>query len=125
MSSSFPEFYLDEIILRHGSQDLYFMIIHNSVTLTAAKPGSHSIIYLDSITYWFYLYMISLTFSGTFSRKIPKRYSVTFRNSGTTFRKFPVYGENRSGNRSGIPEFQISGTFSIMEIKKFPDHFRT
>ena len=87
MSSSFPQLSVDEIILRHGSQDLYFMIIHNSVTLTAAKPGSHSIIYLDSITYWFYLYMISLTFSGTFSRKIPKRYSVS-----------SVIPKQRSGN---------------------------
>ena len=44
MSSSFPEFYLDEIILRHGSQDLYFMIIHSSITLTTPKRGAHSFI---------------------------------------------------------------------------------
>ena len=37
MSSSFPQFSADEIILRYGSQDLYFMIIHNSITFTIAK----------------------------------------------------------------------------------------
>ena len=44
MLSSFPQFSVDEIILRHSSQDLYFIIIHNSITLTTAKPGAHSII---------------------------------------------------------------------------------
>ena len=44
MSSSFPHFSVDEIILRHGSQDLYFMITHSGITLTTAKPGAHSII---------------------------------------------------------------------------------
>jgi len=44
MSSSFPQFSLDEIILRHGSQDLYFMIIYSSITLTTAKPCANSII---------------------------------------------------------------------------------
>ena len=46
MSSSFPQFSVDEIILRHGSQDLYyFMIIHSySITLNTATPGAHSII---------------------------------------------------------------------------------
>ena len=44
MLSSFPQFSVDEIILRHGSQDLYFMIIHSSITLTTPKPGAHSII---------------------------------------------------------------------------------
>ena len=44
MLSSFPQFSVDEIILRHGSQDLNFMIIHSSITLTTAKPGAHSII---------------------------------------------------------------------------------
>ena len=44
MSSSFPQFSVDEIILRLDSQDLYFMIIHRSITLTTAKPGAHSII---------------------------------------------------------------------------------
>jgi len=44
MSFSFPQFSVDEIILRHGSQYLYFMIIHSSFTLTTAKPGAHSII---------------------------------------------------------------------------------
>ena len=28
----------------NGSQDLYFMIIHSSITLTTAKSGAHSII---------------------------------------------------------------------------------
>ena len=36
MSSFFPQFSVDEIILRHGSQDLNFLIIHNSITLTIA-----------------------------------------------------------------------------------------
>jgi len=45
MSSSFPQFSVDKIILRHGSQDLYyFMIIHSSITLNTATPGAHSII---------------------------------------------------------------------------------
>jgi len=44
MSSSFPKFSVDEIFLRHGSQDLYFIIIHSRFTLTTAKPGAHSII---------------------------------------------------------------------------------
>ena len=44
MLSSFPQFSVDESILMHGSQDLYFMIIHRSITLTTAKPGAHSII---------------------------------------------------------------------------------
>ena len=44
MSSSFPQFSVDEIILRHDSQDLYFLIVHSSITLTTAKPGAHSII---------------------------------------------------------------------------------
>jgi len=45
MSSSIPQFSVDEIILGHGNQDLYyFMIIHSSITLNTAKPGVHSII---------------------------------------------------------------------------------
>ena len=44
MSSSFPQFSVDEIILRHGSQDLFFMIIHSSITLNTTTPGAHSII---------------------------------------------------------------------------------
>jgi len=40
MSSSFPQFSVDEIILRPGSQDLYFMIIQSSITLTTATPGA-------------------------------------------------------------------------------------
>jgi len=43
MSSSFPQFSVDQIILRHGSQYLLF-IFHSSLSLTAAKPGTHSII---------------------------------------------------------------------------------
>ena len=76
MSFFFPQFSVDEIILRHGSQDLYFMIIHSSITLTTAKPGAHSIIYLDNITYWFYLlHDIFNVFRNLFSE-----------NSGTIFR---------------------------------------
>ena len=44
MSFSFPQFSEDEIILRHGSQDLYFIIIYSSITLNIATPGAHSII---------------------------------------------------------------------------------
>jgi len=44
MSSSFPHFSVDEIILRHGSQDLYFMITHSGITLITAKLGAHSVI---------------------------------------------------------------------------------
>ena len=46
MSSSFPQFSVDKIILRHGSQDLYyFVIIHSySIILNTATPGAHSII---------------------------------------------------------------------------------
>ena len=45
MSSSFPQFSVDEIILRHGSQELYyFMIIHGSITLNTATQGAHSLI---------------------------------------------------------------------------------
>ena len=44
MSSSFPQISVVDIILRHDSQDLYFMIIHGSTTLNTAKLGSHFII---------------------------------------------------------------------------------
>jgi len=44
MSSSFPQFSVDEIILGHGTQDLYFMIIHSSITLTTAKQDKNFII---------------------------------------------------------------------------------
>ena len=45
MSSASPQFSVEEIILRRGSQDLcYFMIIHSSLTLNTATPGAHSII---------------------------------------------------------------------------------
>ena len=44
MSSSFPQFSVDEIILRHDSQDLYYlMIIHSSITLNTATPGELNI----------------------------------------------------------------------------------
>ena len=59
MSSSFPQFSADEIILRHGSQDLYFMIIHNSITLTTAKPGAHSI-YIKIVLLTGFIFYISL-----------------------------------------------------------------
>ena len=57
MSFSFPQFSVDEIILRHGSQDLYFMIIHSSITLTTAKPGAHSIIRLIVLHTGFIFYI--------------------------------------------------------------------
>ena len=39
------QFSIDEIISRHGNQDLYyFMIIHRSITLNTATPGAHPII---------------------------------------------------------------------------------
>ena len=54
--------------------------------------------------------------SGTF------RNSVTIRNSGTTFRKFPVYGKKIVPEI--VPEFRISGTFSIMEMEIFFQKFK-
>jgi len=59
--------------------------------------------------------------SGTIFQNIPEisgtfRNSVTIRKSGTTFRKFPVYGKKIVPEI--VPEFRISGTFSIMEIEK-------
>jgi len=70
---------------------------------------------------------MSLTFSGTFSRKIserlssvnrnfPEQYSVTFGNSGTMFQKFPLAHEID-------PEFWLSRTFSIMEMEKISGSF--
>ena len=57
MSSSFPQLSVDELILRHGSQDLYyFMIIHSSITLNTATPGAHSII-LDYLLTRFIFYI--------------------------------------------------------------------
>ena len=46
MSSSFPQFSVDKIILRHGSQDLYYFMIIQSyrIILNTATPGAHSII---------------------------------------------------------------------------------
>ena len=50
MSSSFPRFSVDKIILRHGSQDLYlysqdFMIFDSySIILNIATLCAHSII---------------------------------------------------------------------------------
>ena len=47
MSSSFPQFSVDEIILKHDnqeSQDLNIMIIQSDITLTTAKQGVYSII---------------------------------------------------------------------------------
>ena len=49
---------------------------------------------------------------------------VTFRNSGSMFQKFPIYGEkNRSGNRSGIPDFRNlfhNGNGKNFHYGKFP-----
>ena len=136
MSSSFPQFSVDEIILRHGSQNLYyFMIIHShSITLDTATPlpGAHSV---DSISYWFYLCLKCIkrfpeSFSGKFRNNcsvyqnfpehysinwnFPEHYSVKFRNSRTTSRKFPFYGKK---------SFRNSGTFSIMEMEKISGSF--
>ena len=102
MSSSFPQFSVDEIILIHGSQDLYyFMIVHSSITLTAYKYILHK-------------FKMSSTFSGTFFRKIPEQlfrkpefsgthFCNVFRNSRTKSRKFPVYGK-KSFRNSRFPE---------------------
>jgi len=64
--------------------------------------------------------------SGTIFQNIPEisgtfRNSVTIRNSGTTFRKFPVYGKKIVPEI--VPEFRISGTFSIMEMEKISGSF--
>ena len=48
MSFSFPQFSVDEIILRHGSQDLYFMIIHSNITLTTASSKTAKNIFKGS-----------------------------------------------------------------------------
>ena len=83
MSSSFPQFSVDEIILRPGSQDLYFMIIQSSITLTTATPGA-IILYIVLLT-GFILYI---------SLRCLERFREPFlRNSGTTFRKSTVYGK--------------------------------
>ena len=102
MSSSFPQFSVDEIILRHGSQGLYyFMIIHSSITLNTATPGAHSIILQIALLTGFIFY-ISLrclqhfpkSFYGKFrnncslNRNFPEHYSVTFHNSRKMSRKF-------------------------------------
>ena len=65
--------------------------------------------------------------SGTIFRNVPEisgtfRNSVTIRNSGTTFRKFPVYGKKIVPEI--VPEFRISGTFSIMEMEIFFQKFK-
>ena len=129
MSSSFPQFSVDEIILRHGSQDLYyFMIIHRSITLNTATPGAHFIILLIVLLTDFIFY-ISLRclqrfpepFSGNFwnncsvNWNFPEHYSVTFRNSRTASRKFPVYRKTSFWN-SGFPE-------PIMEMEKISRSF--
>ena len=102
MSSSFPQFSVDEIILRHGSQDLYFMIVHSSITLTSAKPGAHSMI----------KFKMSLTFSRTFSKeKIPVRLLPKPELSGTIFCTVPKFWNN-------VPE--ISG----LGKKRFRKSFR-
>ena len=76
MSSSFPQFSVDEIILRHGSQDLYyFMIIHSSITLNTATPGAQSIIlYIVLLTG--FIFYISLRCLQRFPEPFPE-------NSGT------------------------------------------
>ena len=58
MSSSFPQFSVDEIILRHCSQDLYFMIIHSIVTLTTAKPDAN---FITIVYRQYYLLVLSFT----------------------------------------------------------------
>ena len=89
--------------------------------MTTATPGAHSIILQILLTgFIFYISLRCLQrfpepFSGKFwnncsvNRNFLELYSVTFRNSRTTSRKFPVYGKK---------SFRISGTFSIMEMEK-------
>ena len=80
MSSSFPQFSVDEIILIHGSQDLYyFMIIHSSITLTAYKYILHK-------------FKMSSTFSGTFFWKIREKLFRKSEFSGTLFCKLEFSG---------------------------------
>ena len=125
MSSSFSQFSVDEIILRHDSQDLYyFMIIHSSITLNTAKPGAQSIILLIVLLTGFIFY-ISLRcfqrFLEPFSRKFwnkcfgnrnfPELYSVTFRNSRTMSRKFLDYGNKSFHNGNGK-------NFRIISVRK-------
>ena len=68
-----------------------------------------------------------------FRNNIPERSGTTFRKPenfpndiperyGTTFRKFPVYGEKIVPEI--VPEFRISGTFSIMEMEIFFQKFK-
>ena len=65
--------------------------------------------------------------TGNFRNDFPERYSgtfrnsVTIRNSGTTFRKFPFYGKKIVPEI--VPEFRFSGTFSIMEMEKISRSF--
>ena len=94
-------------------------IFHSSLSLTAAKPGTHSII-IQIVLLTGFIFYISLRclqrfpepFSGKFrnncsvNRNFPEHFSVTFHSSRTTSRKFPVYEKNRSGYRSGIPDFR-------------------
>ena len=118
-----------KLFLDYGSQDLYFMIIHSSITLNTAKPGAHSII-MEIVLFTGFIFYISLRrLSRIFSRKIPERffckpefseqYSGTFCNSGITFQKFPDYGKKSSQN-SGFPE-----PFPQWKWKIFLDLFRT
>ena len=60
--------------------------------------------------------------SGTIFWNVPEisrtfQNSVTIRNSGTTFRKFPFY------RKKIVPEFWFSVTFSIMEMEKISGSF--
>ena len=114
MSSSFPQFSVDEIVFRYGSQDSYFMIIHN-IQLNQA--------HILLLCRQYYILVLSFTepFPGKFrnnffvNQNFLEQYSGTFRNSGTTFQKFPVLEKNRTKIVLG---FRISGTFSKMEMKK-------
>ena len=83
MSSSFPKFSEDEIILRHGSQDSRFIFHDSSITLTTANPVTfyfHVIVLLSGFIFLL-KFKMTLTFFGNLFRE-PEF-------SGTIFRDVP------------------------------------
>ena len=120
----FPQFSVDEIYMRNGNQNFYFMIIHSS-NFNYGLIRRTFYYYLDSITYWFYL-LHKLKLFLVFPEPFPGK----FRNNFSVNRNFPERSgitEQCSGNfrftdkksRSGIdPEFRTSGTLSLMEMEK-------
>ena len=108
-------------IFHDNSQQYYFKYSYTRRTFYYS---------VDIITYWFYLlhkFKVCSTFTGKFrnncsvNRNFPEHYSITFRNSRTTSRKFPVYGKKIVPEI--VPEFRFSGTFSIMEMEKISGSF--